>query len=49
MNVEVPITIYVANVGQIWFPNNRATSERTKHIHIRTAFAKEYQEEKERS
>ena len=25
--------------------NNRTTSERTKHVHIRTAFAKEYEEE----
>ena len=40
MNVEVPITIYVDNVGAIWLSNNRTTSERTKHVHIRTAFVK---------
>ena len=45
MNVEIPITIYVDNVGAIWLLNNRTTSERTKHVHIRTAFVKEYQEE----
>ena len=45
MNVEIPITIYVDNVGAIWLSNNRTTSERTKHVHIRTAFVKEYQEE----
>ena len=45
VNVEMPITIYVDNVGPIWLSNNRTTSERTKHVHIRTAFVKEYQEE----
>ena len=45
MNVEVPITIHVDNVGAIWLSNYRTTSERTKHVHIRTAFVKEYQEE----
>ena len=45
VNVAVPITIYVENVGAIWLSNNRTTSERTKHVHIRTAFVKEFQEE----
>ena len=45
VNVEMPITIYVDNVGAIRLSNNRTTSERTKHIHVRTAFVKEYQEE----
>ena len=45
MNVETPITIYVDNVGAIWLSKNRSTSERTKHVHIRTTFVKEYQEE----
>ena len=45
VNVEKPITVYVDNVGAIWLSNNRTTSERTKHVHIRTAFVKEYQEE----
>ena len=47
MNIEVklPITVYVDNVGAIWLSNNRTTSDGTKHIDIRTAFVKEYQED----
>ena len=47
MNVEVelPITVYVDNVGAIWLSNNRTTSDMTKHIDIRTSFVKEYQED----
>ena len=47
MNVEVElaITVYVDNVGEIWLSNNRTTSDRTKHINIRTSFVKEYQED----
>ena len=41
VNVETPITIYVDNVGAIRLSNNRTTSERTKHIDIRTAFLNE--------
>ena len=36
--------VYVDNVGAIWLSNNRTTSDRTKHIYIRTSFVKEYQE-----
>ena len=35
----------VDNVGAIWLSNNRTTSDRTKHIDIRTSFVKEYQED----
>ena len=47
MNVEVelPITVYVDNVGAIGLSNNRTTSDRTKHIDIRISFVKEYQED----
>ena len=45
IQVEIPITVYVDNVGAMWLSNNCTTSERTKHVHIRTAFVKEYQEE----
>ena len=47
MNIEVdlPITANVDNVGAIWLSNNRTTSDRTKHIDIRTSFVKEYQED----
>ena len=45
MNIEeeLPITVYVDNVGAIWLSNNRTTRDRTKHIDIRTSFVKEYQ------
>ena len=43
--VEQPITVHVDNVGAIWLSNNRNTGDRTKHIDIRTAFVKEYQED----
>ena len=47
MNIEVklPITVYVDDVGAIRLSNNRTTSDRTKHIDIRTAFVQEYQED----
>ena len=45
IEVELPITAYVDNVGAIWLSNNIATSDRTNHIDIRTSFAKEYQED----
>ena len=45
IEVELPITVYVDNVGAIWLSNNCTTSDRTKHIDIRTSFVKEYQED----
>ena len=45
IKVELPITVYVDNVGAIWLSNNRTTSSRTMHIDIRTSFVKEYQED----
>ena len=47
MNVEVelPITVHVDNVLAIWLSNNRTTSDRTKHIDIRTSFVKEFQDD----
>ena len=45
IEVELPITVYVDNVGAIWLSNNRTTSDRTKHIDIRTSFVKEYHED----
>ena len=44
IEVELPITVHVDNVGAIWLSNNHSTSDRTKHIDIRTSFVKEYQE-----
>ena len=45
IEVELPITVYVDNVGSVWLSNNRTTSDRKKHIDIRTSFVKEYQED----
>ena len=45
IEVELPITVYVDNVGAIWLSNNRTTSDRTMHIDTRTDFVKEYQED----
>ena len=46
ITVELPNTVHVDNVGSIWLSNNRNTGDRTKHIDIRTAFVKEYQEDR---
>ena len=40
ITVKTPITIYVDNMGAIWPSNNQTRSERTKHVHIRTALSK---------
>ena len=45
IEVELPITVYVDNVAAIWLSNKRTTSDRTKHIDIRTSFVKEYRED----
>ena len=45
IKVKLPIIVYVDNVGAIWLSNNRTTSDRAKHIDIRTSFVKEYQED----
>ena len=45
IEVELPITVHVDNVGAIWLSNNRTTSDRAKHVDIRTSFVKEYQED----
>ena len=45
IEVELPITVHVDNVGVIWLSNNRTTRDRTKHIDIRTSSVKEYQED----
>ena len=45
IEVELPITVNVDNVGSIWLSNNCTTSDRTTHIDIRTSFVKKYQED----
>ena len=44
IEVELPITVYMDNVGAIWLSNNRTNCDRTKNIDIRTYFVKESQE-----
>ena len=48
MNIEAELssTVHMDNVGANWLSNNRTTSDRTKHIDIRTSFVKEYQEDR---
>jgi hypothetical protein len=43
--LEYPITIKVDNVGAIYLANNYSTSQRTKHIDIRTHFVREFIED----
>ena len=45
IEVELPITVHVDSVGAIWLSHNHTTSDRTKHIDIRTALVKEHQED----
>ena len=45
IEVELPITVHVDNVGAICLSNNHTTSYRTKHNDIRTSFVKDYQED----
>ena len=46
IELELPIPVYVDNVGAIWLFNNRTTSNRTKHIDIRASFVKEKEDGK---
>ena len=45
IEVELPITVHVDNVGLIWLSNNHTTSDRTKHIDTRMSFVKEDHED----
>ena len=45
IEVEIPITAHVDNVGAIWLSNNRTAINITKHIDITASFVKEYQED----
>ena len=44
IEVELPITVYVDNVGAIWIQQQNH-NDRTKHTDVRTSFVKEYQED----
>jgi hypothetical protein len=45
MKIRLPIVIKVDNVGAIYLSNNYTTSQRTKHIDIRTHFVRQYIED----
>ncbi|KAL7574078.1 hypothetical protein ACA910_015655 [Epithemia clementina (nom. ined.)] len=47
MNIELklPITEYVDNIGAIWLTGNQSTCERTKHIDVHTHYVQEYIED----
>ena len=42
IRVERPITVRVDNMGAVFMSNNVTTSQRTKHIDIRSKFVREY-------
>jgi hypothetical protein len=44
IKVEMPITIKVDNIGAIFMAENMSTNSRTKHIHTRYHFIREYVE-----
>jgi hypothetical protein len=43
--VEMPIQVKVDNVGAIFLANNKAVSDRTKHVDVRHHFVREYIED----
>jgi hypothetical protein len=45
IKVELPITVRVDNIGAIWMSQNVNTSNRTKHVDIRTKYVNEYCED----
>ena len=47
VKVDLPLTIYVDNVGAIFMAENVSTSERTKHVDLRTSFVRRMVEDGE--
>ena len=45
LKVKLPITVRVDNVGAIFMSKNITTSNRTKHVDIRTKYVNEYCED----
>ena len=45
INVKLPVTVCVDNVGAIFMSNSITTTPGTKHVDIRTKYVKEYQED----
>ena len=45
IKVKLPVTVRVDNVGAIFMSKNISTSNRTKHVDIRTKYVNEYVED----
>ncbi|KAL7566018.1 hypothetical protein ACA910_011037 [Epithemia clementina (nom. ined.)] len=45
IELKLPITLYVDNIGAIWLTGNQSTSERTKHIDVPAHYVREYIED----
>ena len=44
-NVEYPVIVNVDNAGAIFLANNTSVLQRTKHIHTRVHFVRQYMDE----
>ena len=42
IKIEYPIIVHVDNTGAIFLANNETLGQRTKHIHTRYHFTREY-------
>ena len=45
LHVELPVIVYVDNMGAIFMSNNNSTSTRTKHVDVRTKFVTQHVED----
>ena len=45
IKINLPITIHVDNMGAVYSAQDGATSQRTKHIDMRTKFLSQYVED----
>ena len=42
INVQLPITVHVDNMGAVFMSNNVTTTNRTKHVDVRSKFVREF-------
>ena len=45
VNVKLPITVHIDNVGAIFMATNHTSSDRTKHVDVRYHFVREFIED----
>ena len=45
VNVKLPITVHIDNVGAIFMATNQTSSDRTKHVDVRYHFVREFIED----